>query len=366
MEQKITQWIEYGDDTIDNSIIKKQPDECIKWIILHISNSSNRKNHNITYNGRARLARTGNRSLINALLPRKGFQSDDEKSEENLIKYLNTRLYHMIIELMKLKTKDLGSNLGWITPVIFQFIDSTNYKIKILGINLLSFFSQLIDDKVFQNSGLIEVYKETLVNICYYLPPFTKPTETLQLFSVLYPCYLKIIRKNGIDSTIFFRDLKTFYSRIILQNTLPRISNLDPCIAIFVLKYVTENLWEMPEFFQNENMCINITRSIYTIGQYYVRNPFITVDPTLLKYTINFIEKLIFKSKKSLVIAHKYDFIACYIILYEKCDRENIPNIDDLRNILKLLSDKGAGLDNLDMEKISKERGKGMIKMFHF
>ncbi|KAL6946915.1 hypothetical protein ACO0QE_001769 [Hanseniaspora vineae] len=301
--EELKQWVLFGetlefenDITVDNKTI-------ILWIKEQLpkTTSANRK---ITPAGRLKASKL----LNNALLPNIGLSLLDDESETSF-SVMNHRLKWLILRTIDQLSSSISQELWWITPTILAFLDHSKIFVKLLGVEMLSHFLDLVPQQIFVNAGLFSVYYEALKNLCFYLPPAVDQASVLKIMQQVYPCMLALI-SNSVDPETYCLE---FFSDIILRTTVPRIYDLRPQLPVYVLQFLkSEYLIK-----RKDQVFINVQRLVYVIGQYFVQNPFLTTDIGLLQETQDFVKIMI-----QLDPQYKYDYLAMIILMWGKCMKE--------------------------------------------
>lgn len=297
------------------------------------------KNQKSSNSGRSRY------TVGTGLKPKLGFGGEEDRIRDEWKRgggLKSIPLFYVI--LSHLKSQNISSNLWWITPGILNLLDDTSdiIGVKLQGVALLKqFLETTVDLKDtshfnFSQTGLFDAYQSILNSMCYYLPPSVDPKTTLTVWRAVYPTMLSLYRVQfHNEENIYCKHVKRFFSETILQIAIPRVSTDHVELTSFLLDLTIEILNLL-----KEQSVSHMQRIIYTLGEYLVRNPFITVFMPILHKTLSVLSTLASVCPKERVQAHKYDFLACAIILYEKCDQEGTLQNDTLsllNNYIRLL-----------------------------
>lgn len=255
-------------------------------------------------------------------------------------------LFYVI--LLHLGHHKLSSNLWWITPGILNLLDDSSDLdgIKLRGVLLLrTFLESAFKDETrwisFQDTGLFELYEPLLINMCYYLPPVHSAEVSMRVWKQVFPTL------NALYSIQFDQDLKSYrrhlgslMSELVLQQLIPRINMTSEVLAVFVLKTLKDQIQRL-----EEATLYYLSRIIYTLGEYVVKDPFITTFEEIFKEAVDTLEVLISVCPPDRIAAHKYDFLALTVIMFDKCKQEGKLTdvlIEKLRAVLQLLEVKGC------------------------
>ncbi|SCU80708.1 LANO_0B00936g1_1 [Lachancea nothofagi CBS 11611] len=285
-----------------------------------------------------------------ALNSNKGFNFAEDKIRSDWHEGGGRRsipLFFMV--LSQLKHRDISSNLWWITPGILNLMDDTSdlEGIKLGGVVLLrQFLTQTIDlnDTVhfnFTNTGLAKVFEPILTSLWYHFPPSTDPQLTEKIwetvFTTLIPLYQVEYSQNR---SLYYKSVSKFLSEIILQATLPRVATEYPELTLKVLKFVDTTIDIL-----KERSVAHLQRLIYVLGEFLIRNGYITLFMPLVHQIVLTLTKLVVVCSRSRIVGHKYDLLACVTILSEKCFSEG--TLDDetsaqFHAFVNLLKSKGC------------------------
>lgn len=301
--KELEQWVLFGETlefvheiTVDDKLI-------ILWIKEQLPKTTT-SNRSITPAGRLKASKLWN----NALLPKIGLSLLDDDQEASL-SIMNHRMQWLVLRTIDQFSNSISQELWWITPTILAFLDHSKISVKLLGVEMLSHFLNSVPQQVFVNAGLFTVYYEALRNLCFYLPPAVDQPSVLKIMQKVYPCMVALISKSVHPENHFLE----FFSDIILKATIPRIYDLGPQLSVYVLKFLrTEYLTK-----RKNEVFINVQRLIYVIGNYFVQNPFLTTDISLLQETQKILKVLLHLDSQ-----YKYDYLAMIIIMWEKCMKE--------------------------------------------
>lgn len=274
-------------------------------------------------------------------------------------------LFYVI--LLHLSHRKLSENLWWITPGILNLLDDTSdlVGIKLRGVLLLRTFLENVfqDDKSwisFEETGLFKLYEPILKNMCYYLPPVHSAEECIMVWKEVFPTldalYQLQFKKRPAE---YRKRLGDFMSELILQQVIPRINMTSEMLAIFILETLKDQLQKL-----GQTTLYYLSRIIYTLGEYLVRDPFITSFGEVLDKVIACLEVLLSVCPPDRVAAHKYDFLALLAIILDKCKQEGkltVPLAEKLRVLARSLEEKGCDFTD---DKIELTRVKDVGELF--
>ncbi|QLL32462.1 hypothetical protein HG536_0C06310 [Torulaspora globosa] len=267
-------------------------------------------------------------------------------------------LFYVI--LLHLRHRQLSGNLWWITPGILNLLDDTSdlVGIKLKGVLLLKTFLESVfqDEKhwiSFEDTGLFKLYEPILKNMCYYMPPVHSAEECIRVWKEVFPTLdaLYLLQFKGKPAE-YRRRLGDFMSELILQQVMPRINMTSETLTIFVLETLKDQLQKL-----GETTLYYLSRVIYTLGEYLVRDPFVTSFEDILDRIIACLEVLLSVCPSDRVVAHKYDFLALIAILLHKCKQEGkltVPLAGKLRELVRALEEKGCDFtdDKLELTRV--------------
>lgn len=271
------------------------------------------------------------------------------------------------VVLLHLGHHRLSGNLWWITPGILNLLDDTTdlARIKLKGVLLLKTFLEnaFEDDKrwiSFRDTGLFKLYEPILKNMCYYLPPVHTAEECIMVWKDVLPTLDALYSLQFKDDPAGYRRrLGDLMSELILQQVIPRINMTNETLALFVLDTLNNQLQNL-----GEATLYYLSRIIYTLGEYLVRDPFITSFEGILQRTVDCLEVLIALCPPERVKAHKYDFLALVVIMFDKCKQEGkLTNelTTRLRRLVQKLEEAGCDFTN-DIVELT--RAKGIKELF--
>ncbi|CCH58626.1 hypothetical protein TBLA_0A08370 [Henningerozyma blattae CBS 6284] len=222
-----------------------------------------------------------------------------------------------------MERQNISSNINWIVPGILNILDDTSdiLNIKLKGVSLLNELLCITSTNVkdsflsFDQLGLFELFEPILSNMFYYLPPSYDSKIVLKIWNQLFPTII-LLYKTKPDHDCH-QVLCKFISEIILQNILPRISLDHEELTMFVL----DQLINLIKFIQNDTLVI-LQRLIFVIGEYLVKNPFITTFNAVLIKTLKLISTMLDYTPIERIKAHRYDFLGLIVIVFEKATLE--------------------------------------------
>lgn len=323
----------------------------LREILLNI------KNLQSSVSGRYRIV--NHNEIGKGLKPQLGFSAKEDLIRETWRKDGGLRsipLFYTILSF--LNQKHISQNLWWITPGILNLLDDTSdiQGIKLKGVLILrQFLDVTLHPKTslhfnFHSTCLIQAYEPILKNMCFYLPPSYQEKESLSILQVVYPTLLSLyFTDSGPDSSEYFIYIGKFFSETILQTTIPRIGLDHVDLLLFVLEFTIKVIkiltYRSVKYMQ---------RVIYTVGEYIIKNPFIKLHVPLLLKTLEVLKCLIINSPDERVKIHKYDFLACALILFKKLHNEDALNDEILalfQDYVLLLENNGCNLAS-DKEKL--------------
>ncbi|CCE61708.1 hypothetical protein TPHA_0B00360 [Tetrapisispora phaffii CBS 4417] len=323
---------------------------------------------NLLYKPSNSFANVRSKSLGSGLNPKLGFNRTDETNLEQW--KLNGGLYsipllHVI--LRHLDRKHFSSNIWWITPAILNLLDDTSdlHKIKLKGVKALQTllkypFCSLPNGKEsqwisFEQTGLFGIFEPILVNMTYFLPPSYPAKETCIIYESIFPALILLYKRQYENNEVQYKTcLQKLLSDNILTNIFPRIVSEHESLTLTTIKFTNQLINEL-----KENITILLSRFIFVLGEYFVKNPFFTTSIAIVEETIKLISLLINFAPIERLNCHKYDFTALLIIIYEKNDLEGTLDsdlLDKLKTTWDSLIDKKCGLDKNEMEQLLKSR----------
>ncbi|CCD27187.1 Tti2p NDAI_0J02950 [Naumovozyma dairenensis CBS 421] len=295
--------------------------------------------------------------LLNTKLRLNMFQDDDdEKLKWKQNGGLNSiPLMYGILKL--LHRNEISSNLWWINPAILNLLDDTTdlQGIVLKGVLLLNIFLQKFetfdkDDKwiTFKDTGLFQLYEPLLKKMCYFIPPMNKEQESIQVMTLVFPVL------NQLYYVEFERDLKErnkriseVVSEILLQNIIPRLDLKYNKLLITLFDILIENI----KILKTQSV-IHLQRIIYVLGQYFVKNPFITLYEDVIIKILELVSNLIEECPSERLVFHKYDLLGLEIMILLKCRQEGLivkEEVNDiiisLKKIMKQLESKGCNFE---------------------
>ncbi|AET39930.1 Tti2p Ecym_5154 [Eremothecium cymbalariae DBVPG len=316
------------------------------------------KNNKASKSGRKKIE---DNSFI--LRPRLGFSAKEDdlrtawKNEGGL---RSIPLFHIV--LTYLKHDQISSNLWWITPGILNFLDDDQQEVKLSGVKLLRQFLEVSIDYSntlqfsFSGTRLFDIYHPILLNLCYHMPPLTDVKTVTIIWRDVFPTLIALYKVEYIDDVQQLKvQIGSLLSEVIVQLIIPKIASEYPELTIIALDYATQLIHLL------ETSTVRyLQRIIYMLGEYIVRNPFITLFMPLVIKSAVLLQDLVLLCPTERVVAHKYDFLACVLILYDKCEREGTlsPEIlEPLSKLMNMLKEKGCDYTD-DREKILKRNQK--------
>lgn len=330
---------EVSDRLITKSYVSK--DEIIEWLIerlkpLLLHTPDHRRNTD----------RVG-------LKPKVGFSLKEDEArrewkERGGIKSIP--LFYTV--LSHLEHRNVSSNLWWITPGILNLLDDTSdlVGIKLRGVQLLkTFLDHGFSDEShwlpFNDTGLFGLYEPILLNMCYYLPPAYSSDESLKVWKEVFPTLNALYKRQFGSRVILYRKyLGKFLSEFILQQALPRINLTNETLAIYLLDTVVHLIRIL-----EASTLYYLTRIIYTLGEYLVKNPFFTAFEELVRKTLETVETLVSVLPSGRLNAHKFDLLALVLIPFDKCKQEGKLTADlttVFKRILHSMEAKGCHFDS--------------------
>lgn len=325
---------------------------------------------NLTASGRRKIESS---STKYGLQPRLGFEETfgESKWEEWRLNggIRGIGLFYMIVR--NLKKRDISTNLPWISPGILNIIDDTTVgadNVRLYGILLLQELLRSIlksdeNNKYtfsFKDTGLHQIYEPILTGLLYHLPPSSTAEETLRIWEVTYPTLQLLLEVEAFGNTDEYRTkLGQMFSETILQLIIPRIGLEHVALAQWILSYC-ERIISILE----RDSTIYLQRILYVLGEYYFRNPFITLNMEVLEQSLHILETLCYQALPESIRNQQYDILACILLTYEKCSTEGAltPNISSkCKKLLKLLESLGCDFQN-DIAHLRKR--KSLIDLF--
>ncbi|QLQ79982.1 hypothetical protein HG537_0C06310 [Torulaspora globosa] len=295
------------------------------------------------------------------LRPNTGFSFKEDESRRKWKQNGGMKSIPLIyVILLHLSHRRLSGNLWWITPGILNLLDDTTdlVGIKLRGVLLLRTFLQNVfqDDEhwvSFKDTGLFKLYEPILKNMCYYLPPVHSAEECITVWKEVFPTLDALYLLQFKESSAEYRiNLGDFMSELILQQMIPRINMTSEPLAIFMLETLKDQLQKL-----GETSLYYLSRVIYTLGEYLVRDPFVTAFGEILDRIIACLEVLLSVCPPDRIAAHKYDFLALIAILWDKCKQEGkltAPLADKFRLLVRTLKSKGCDFtdDKIELTKV--------------
>ncbi|CCF58588.1 hypothetical protein KAFR_0E04380 [Kazachstania africana CBS 2517] len=263
--------------------------------------------------------------------------------------------------LLNLPRNQISENLWWIRPGILSLLDDTTdlRGIKLNGVKLLGTlvdrcFIDVSDKWIsFKETGLFDLTEPMVRNLCYYLPPTYSMEDSISVFEAVIPT-LRCLYKAQYD----IKDCKDMIgakilSQILLQHVIPRIGIRYEKLSELVISDIM-----CPMIRSLGETCVPyLQRIIFTVGEYLVRDPFITTSKSLVNAIINVLESVIDAAgyDNERIIAHQYDFLAMIIILFEKCENEGIVNdliLKKLKALVFRLNLNGSDIESMKHERV--------------
>ncbi|AGO10380.1 AaceriABL075Wp [[Ashbya] aceris (nom. inval.)] len=244
------------------------------------------------------------------------------------------------VVLSFLKHEHISSNLWWISPGILNLLDESEdiEHVKLPAVKLLHRFLECTVDITdtahfsFAATGLFAVYEPILVGLCHQIPPLVDARQSLLIWSTAYPALLALYRvQYGPEGPEYKVHLGQLFSELILQLALPKVSMDHLELTTMLLDYTMQMIQLLGEFSVRY-----LQRSIYVVGEYIIRNPFLTLFQPLLEKALEMLAKLAEVCPPERVCAHRYDFLACLLITYEKCSTEDVLPDSTLNHIYRL------------------------------
>ncbi|AMD20961.1 HEL320Cp [Eremothecium sinecaudum] len=296
------------------------------------------KNERTTAAGRVKI-----RHAKNMLMPQLGFSSAEE---ELIMKWKangglrSIPLFHVVMTNIRLD--QVSANLWWITPGILNLLDDPTgwYNLQCHGVQLLQQFLDLCADNEnqalfsFAGTGLFDIYHPLLMNLFYNMPPMTDENTTKSIWSVVYPTLTSLYRAQYVtDTTRFKHMIGRLLSETFLQLIIPKLSYTNKELALQSMDYLLDIINLLGGF-----SIRYLQRILYVLGEYIIRSPYLILDITLEKKCLEVLDKLITVCHIDRIIAHKYDFLACILLTYEKFDAEEMA--DEVSNQLLMIASK--------------------------
>lgn len=337
-------------ETVQRLITKSSvnEEEIVKWLIENLQ---------------PLLLRTEDRRRNNVksgLRPSVGMSSKDDEARRIWKERGGIRsipLFYVI--LLHLQHRNVSSNLWWITPGILNLLDDTTdlAGIKLPGVLLLrTFLSNAFKDEThwisLRETGLFKLYEPILLNMCYYLPPSYSSDETLKVWREVFPTLNVLYATQFKNSEIICRKYQgKFLSEFLLQQAIPRINLTSETLAIYTL----DSMISLMKMLDTSTL-YHMSRIIYTLGEYLVRNPFFTAFEGLLRKTLDTLEVLVAVCPAARLTAHKFDLLALILIGFDKCKQEGKLTEDltnNFRRLMQSLEAKGCDYSG-DKEEVLK------------
>ena len=352
---------------------------CINTIDKFLSRYSSEADeliNQLCYNLRPLLLRTKNKESGTAnigLKPKLGFSfKEDELLKEWKEKggIRSIPLFYVVLRF--LKRKDVSANVWWITPGILNLLDNISdlKDIKLQGLVLLRTLLEFTfngDEETAENwisfaeTGLFKLYEPILVNMSFFLPPAYNPEDTLMVYLKMFPTLDLLYKKQHKKDYLAYQlSLRKFLSEIILQSILPRISYTYEQLTLFILNITIDIIGKL-----GDSSVVHLQRLIYTVGEYLVKNPFFTTSAKIMDTTIELLLTMVQLQPEERLRAHKYDFLALIVIIYEKNDTEGAmtaSRLEALHDLLNQLSAKNCTFDEQEKTRLGQERN--LVKLF--
>ncbi|CAR23032.1 Tti2p [Lachancea thermotolerans CBS 6340] len=295
------------------------------------------------------------------LRPTKGFSLQEDKVrnawQENGGKR-SIPLFYVV--LAHIEHRNISSNLWWVTPGILNLMDDTTdlEGIKLQGVVLLrQFLTESIDltdanHFDFANTGLFEIFDSSLKSLWYHFPPSTEPILTAKIWDLVFSTYIPLCKAQfAKDCASYDLHVSQFMSEILLQATLPRIAADYKDLTVQVLQYM-DTIFDI----LGPKSVVHLQRVIFNIGEHIIRNAFITLFMPLVHQVLSTLTHLVSVCPEERIVAHKYDLLACALILSEKCRLEG--TLDGrtsahLRKFLQALQQNGCIWDTEERQKLT-------------
>ncbi|AEY94984.1 FABL075Wp [Eremothecium gossypii FDAG1] len=304
-----------------------------------------------TNNSRTTAAGRFKKETATKLKPQLGFGIENENAVSAWKRSGGLRsipLFYVVLSV--LKHESISSNLWWISPGILNLLDESDdiEKVKLPAVKLLRRFLECtidVSDAVhfsFAATGLFAVYQPILVGLCHQIPPIIEARQSQIIWNTAYPTILALYRvQYANEGPEYKAELGQIFSELVLQLALPKVSMDHLELTNTLLDYTIQTLELLGAFSVRY-----LQRSIYVLGEYIVRNPFLTLFPPLVEKTLDTLAKLAEVCPPERVCAHRYDFLACLLITYEKCSTEDVlpdSTLDRIHRLAQLL--RAAGCD---------------------
>ncbi|EDO15713.1 hypothetical protein Kpol_1000p26 [Vanderwaltozyma polyspora DSM 70294] len=269
-------------------------------------------------------------------------------------------LFYTILRFMK--RNEISSNLWWITPGILNLLDDTTdlERIKLGGVKLLqvllehTFAGSVVEDErwmSFPETGLFKLYEPILINMTYYLPPSYSSKETLMVFEMVFPTLELLYKREFNDNRAMYqKNLQKILSVVILQNVMPRVTYQYEDLTLYILNLTVELLNEL----QGASV-IHLSRLIFNLGEYVIRNPFFTAFPSIMNETMRLIQTLIDITPEERLKCHNFDLYGLLFIMYEKNYQEGTLSEDRMTLMQEMiieLETKGCCLKDEEKNEI--------------
>ncbi|CUS24942.1 LAQU0S22e00628g1_1 [Lachancea quebecensis] len=298
-----------------------------------------------------------------SLKPTKGFSLEEEKVRDKWQKNGGKQsipLFYVV--LTHIKHRDISSNLWWITPGILNLIDDTTdlEGTKLQGFVLLrQFLTKSIDltdtnHFDFANTGLFKMFDSSLKSLWYHFPPSTEPLLTARIWDLVFSTFIPLCKAQfAKDCASYDLHISQFMSEILLQATLPRIAADHKNLTLQVLQYM-EDIFDI----LGRKSVAHLQRIIFIIGEHLIRNAFITLFMPLVHKVLSTLTHLVDVCPEERVTAHKYDLLACALILSGKCHLEGTLDNETssrLRKYLQALRQRGCTWDAEERKKLALE-----------
>ncbi|SCV99336.1 LAFE_0A00914g1_1 [Lachancea fermentati] len=303
------------------------------------------------------------------LKPTIGFTANEDKIREDWLASGGIRgISLFFVTLKHMEHRDISSNLWWITPGILNIMDDTTdlLRIRLKGAVLLDCFLGTTYDSTdtaqfdFSTTGLFDVYYGCLRSMWYLLPPSTNSKITEQVWKIVFPAMLSLFKAQfASEDLLYSNQINKFLSEILLQGTLPRVAPDHVELTIDLLRYIQVVLQIL-----GLRSAVHMQRLIYTVGEFIIRNPFITLFVPLIHETVTTLSEMVKVCPEVRVAAHKYDLLGGVFILYLKCRSEgklDTQTLHFLRDYTRLLQAAGCKLSPEDLEMIKERQLQDLI-----
>lgn len=353
----------YDSELIGNALDKficfsNDPDGIVDWLI------STLKPMLLKLPGH--IGRQNNNNIFKGIKPNFGTSLREEEIISTWKKKGGLRsipLFYVV--LCYLNRAHLSQNISWIIPGILNLLDDTSdiANIKLQGVLLLRtfaercFINQEADKWItFQQTGIYDLTISLIRNMCFYLPPSYKAEETQLVWEYVFPAINALnIAQSCSDDEQYKKYTSMFLADVVLTIALPRVADTYEGLASYLLDYLTSSFGAL-----GSTSLLHLSRTIYVLGEYFVRSPFFTTSEVLMRKTFVLLDTLVQIIPVERVVAHKYDFLSLLLIGFDKCQYEGAlsdNNLTMLRSSLKLLSSKASVSDN-DIKALVQRRPK--------